>query len=121
LEGTELGFCQAAIRTDYDALEGVELDSSDPDVKYNQPLIEEEVNAPHPAWLAAADGDKDKLRKYARIWFGRTGRDAGMGFYVRSNTAQDELRALVLNSDSYYSYAYGGSNLPNLARFASEK
>jgi len=44
-----------------------------------------------------------------------------MGFYVRQDTAQDELRALVLNYDIDLSSAGGGDNLYNLARFASEK
>ncbi|MBU2561222.1 MAG: hypothetical protein KKD17_02910 [Nanoarchaeota archaeon] len=121
LENIETGFRQPFIGVVYDSLEGVELDSSDPGAKYNQSLTEEEV-CEHPAWIAAAGGDKDKLRKYASIWFSRTGRKTGMGFYVMSDTAQDELRALVLNSDDVNSSAGGTSNLLNLnARFASEK
>lgn len=120
LENIELGFCQVAISADYDVLEGVELDSSDPDVKYNQSLTEAKV-CEHPAWIAAAGGNKDKLKKYARVWFSKTRRKTGMGFYVRSDTVQDELRALVLTSDSSNSSANGLSGLSNSARFASEK
>ncbi|MDP2908789.1 MAG: hypothetical protein Q8N77_03200, partial [Nanoarchaeota archaeon] len=56
---------------------------------------------------------------YADFWFDRTGAKKGMGVYLRSNTSQDELRALVLGSDDYNSYADGYGDLRSLARFVS--
>jgi hypothetical protein len=121
LEDIAPGFNGRFISTKYSGLQGVELDSADPEVKYNQPLTEAEVGE-HPGWIAAAGGDKDKLKKYARIWFGRTGRTTGMEFHVGSETTKDELRALVLGYGSgSISVADGSSNLYDIACFASEK
>ncbi|MDP2909087.1 MAG: hypothetical protein Q8N77_04755, partial [Nanoarchaeota archaeon] len=56
---------------------------------------------------------------YADFWFDRTGAKKGMGVYLRSNTSQDELRALVLNDGDFYSHANGNYDLLGNARFVS--
>ncbi|MDP2908997.1 MAG: hypothetical protein Q8N77_04300, partial [Nanoarchaeota archaeon] len=73
----------------------------------------------HEFWLAAMGGDKEKLVEYVNIWFDKIGANKGMGVYLRSNTSQDELRALVLYDDGNFSDAYGNDDLSDLARFVS--
>lgn len=95
LENINPYFNESFISINYNALQGIELDSSDKNVKYNQYLIKDEV-IEHPGWLAAVNGDKEQLKAYADLWFKKSGMKAGMDFCVRGNTDKDELRALIL-------------------------
>jgi len=113
-------FDKSFMPVDYDSFEGVELDSKDPNVQYNQSLTREEAKA-HKGWLALMNGNKDLLAKYVDTWFDKTGRKEGMGFYVLDNTSEDQLRSAVLDDVNYYSNAYSRNSLFNLARFVSGK
>ena len=103
-------------KTEYESFGGVELCIKD--AKYNTPLTENEV-LEHPAWIAAVNGDKELLGRYARNWFNRTGRQKGMGFYVDESAEKGDLRALVINSDNY-SNASGDNYLNSNARFVRD-
>ena len=91
------------IAIDYDSLTGVELDTKE--AVYNNQLTRNQVEN-HPAWLAVVDGDSHLLKAHTDIVFNTlTQLNAAMSFYVRQDTAQDELRALfvydlVSNSDA---------------------
>lgn len=115
LENIAPDFNKSFILIDYDAEQGVELDSKKG--KYNQPLTREEAKN-HEFWLAVMGGDKGKLARYVDTWFDNTGKEKGMGVYLRSNTSQDELRALVLYDDDNFS-AVGNDYLVGGARFVS--
>ncbi|MBM3199481.1 hypothetical protein FJZ53_00995 [Candidatus Woesearchaeota archaeon] len=108
-------FNQSFIPIDYDAESGVELDSKKG--KYSKLLTKGEAKN-HEFWIAVMNGDKEKLAEYVDLWFGKTKRKEGMGVYLMSNTNSDELRALVLGSDYYDSFAFG-DYLDYDARFAS--
>ncbi|MDP2909115.1 MAG: hypothetical protein Q8N77_04895 [Nanoarchaeota archaeon] len=115
LENIKPDFEQSFIPVDYNVENGIEFDSKKG--KYNQDLTREEAKN-HEFWLAAMGGDKGKLAEYVDIWFGKTKAKKGMSVYLRSNTSQDELWALVLGSGSIDSDAFGGSlNLDYDARF----
>ncbi|MDP2908642.1 MAG: hypothetical protein Q8N77_02435, partial [Nanoarchaeota archaeon] len=64
-------------------------------------------------------GDKEKLAEYVNIWFDKTGKEKSMGVYLRSNTSQNELRALVLYYDNSFSIVTGNGDLLNVVRFLS--
>ena len=100
-------FRRSFLPVNYDDIAGIELDSSNG--KYNQGLTKDEV-LDHPGWLAAV-GDKALLKAYHGIIFKEFKKKKAMGFYVRQNTDEDQLRALfVFNLDSN-SYAFGYNNL----------
>lgn len=101
---------------DYDTEQGLEFDSLNG--KYHQLLTREEAKG-HEFWLAVMDCDKEKLAKYVDIWFDKTGKEKGMGVYLRSNTSQDELRALTLSDDYLSSNAEDYNYLFNNPRFVS--
>ncbi|MDP2909314.1 MAG: hypothetical protein Q8N77_05915 [Nanoarchaeota archaeon] len=117
LENIKPDFNQRVIPIDYDAEQGVEFDSRNG--VYNQGLTREEAKV-HEFWLAAMGGDKKTLVRYVDVWFDKTGKEKGMGVYLRSNTSQDELRVLVLDRGYYGSDACGDSDLlDSSARFLS--
>lgn len=116
LENIKPDFNQSFIPVSYDAKHDIELDSKEDN--YNQPLTREEAKN-HKFWLAVMNGDKEKLAEYVGIWFDKTKIDKGMGVYLKSNTSQDELRALVLGGDYYDSGAVGDDLLDDCARFVS--
>ncbi len=119
LENIASGFNQSFIcfiPVDYDTEQGIELDSKKG--KYGQPLTREEAKN-HEFWLVAMGGDKERLAKYVDIWFDKTGKEKGMGVYLRGNTSQDELRALAFHYDSDSSSASGDDNLDSSAQFVS--
>ncbi|MDP2908305.1 MAG: hypothetical protein Q8N77_00710 [Nanoarchaeota archaeon] len=116
LENIASGFNQSFIPVDYDTEQGIELDSKKG--MYGQLWTREEAKN-HKFWLAAMNGDKGKLADYVDMWFDKTGRKEGMSVYLRSNTSQDELWALVLGSGDYSSGAGGGNVLDGSARFVS--
>jgi len=107
---------------DYESLKAkdgwVELDSSDPNVKYNQDLTRAEAKV-HPAHIAAMGGNSKLWAKYVDLWFDKTKRTKGMGVYVMQNTSEDQLRSVVLHYDYYYFVVYGSYNLYDIARFVS--
>ncbi|MBU1198780.1 MAG: hypothetical protein KKF46_06335 [Nanoarchaeota archaeon] len=113
-------FNESSLPIDYNSFQGVELDSNDPNVKYNQNLTREEAKA-HPAHLAAMNNNKEVWEKMVDIWFDndKTSRKKGMGFYVLQNTPKDQLRSAILSNDDLNSYACGDGSLYNDARFAS--
>ncbi|MDP2909128.1 MAG: hypothetical protein Q8N77_04960 [Nanoarchaeota archaeon] len=117
LENIPQDFNQSFIPVDYDAEQGIELDSSKG--KYGQALTREEAKD-HEFWIAVMGRDKEKLAKCVDIWFDKTEKNKGMGVYLRSNTDKDELRALALYSDDYdYSGACVYDDLGYSARFVS--
>ncbi len=91
LKSIKPNFDKSFMPVDYDSFEGVELDSKDPNVKYNQSLTRKEAKA-HKGWLALMNGNKELLAKYVDTWFNKTCRKEGMGFYVMQDTSEDQLR-----------------------------
>ena len=103
------GFSDLFLPVDYDTIKGIELDSSEG--KYNQGLTKDEI-LDHPAWLLAVEGDAHLLKKHRDIVFAELKNPkTTMGFYVRQNTEEDELRALLVDILSDNSYADGGNYL----------
>jgi len=96
----------------------VEFDSSDKKVKYNQDLTREEAKV-HPAHIAAMGGNSKLWEKCVDLWFDMTGAEKGVGFYVRRNTSEDELRSVVLSDDDYDFDVLGNCDLSYDARFVS--
>ncbi len=115
LENIAKNFDRSFIPVDYNNEHGLELDSTKG--KYNKPLTRKEAKN-HKFWLVAMNGDKEKLAEYVDMWFDKTGEESGMGVYLRSNTSQDELRALVLDDGDVDSDA-GVGDLDNIAQFVS--
>jgi len=99
---------------DYDDSHEKELDSNNG--KYNQ-LLEEGDILGHDGWLAAVEGDVHLLDTYRNIIFNGFKKKRAMGFYVRQNTEQDGLRALLVHDLSSDSDADGGGNLDSLGSF----
>ncbi len=73
----------------------------------------------HEFWLAAMNGDKEKLDRYVDIWFDKTGLEEGMCICLRKGIYQDELRALTLNDDYLNSEASDHNYLFSNPRFVS--
>ncbi|MBU2590381.1 MAG: hypothetical protein KKB39_06490 [Nanoarchaeota archaeon] len=97
----------------YRGINSIELDSSQG--VYNKLLTPEQI-LEHPAWNTAVQ-DKSLLKTYTDLVFKLNSGDERMGFWVRQNTAKDELRALfVVNLDDY-SFANGDYDLDSLAYF----
>ena len=96
----------------YDSINGIELDSSQG--VYNKLLTPEQI-LEHPAWNTVVK-DKSLLKTYRDIVFKLNPGYERMGFWVKQNTAKDELRALFVNLDDNSS-AYGDSNLDDNAYF----
>ena len=88
-------FNEEYLPVDYSKLQGNELDSSKG--TYDKGLTKEQV-IEHESWIAALQGDKSLLKNYAEIVFNVKKGNELMGFYVRSNTGNDELRALCVGS-----------------------
>ncbi|MDP2908791.1 MAG: hypothetical protein Q8N77_03210 [Nanoarchaeota archaeon] len=116
LENITAGFNESFIPINYGAEQGVELDSKKGE--YNRDLTREEVKN-HEFWLTAMGGNKEKLAEYVDIWFEKTGLYKGMGVYLRSNTSQDKLRALVLYDDNDDSSASDNGDLDDSVQFVS--
>jgi len=94
----------------YDDVQRVELDSSNQ--KYNQGLKKDEV-MDHAGWLLAVEADAHLLKTYRDIIFNGFKKEKAMGFYVRQNTEQDELRALFVGGLNDNSNAGGINCLSN--------
>ncbi|MDP2908790.1 MAG: hypothetical protein Q8N77_03205 [Nanoarchaeota archaeon] len=117
LENIPQDFNQGFITINYNTELGIEFDSKKG--KYNKALTREEAKN-HEFWLAAMGNDEGKLVEYVDIWFDKRRVKEGMGVYLRENTSQDELRAVVLNYGDFSSYTNGSSNLGGFARFVSD-
>jgi len=106
------GFGGAYLTIDYDKVVGTELDRKN--AKYEELLTKAEV-LEHPAWLTAVEEDRTLLEKYTQIVFSelkeKYNQDTGMIFWVTSNTAQDQGRALFVYYLVISSGAYGNDNL----------
>lgn len=101
---------------------GIKLNSSGRGKKYNQSLTKQEIEN-HEGWRTAVD-DVALLRNHRDIVFSALAArndgnmpDKAMGFYVRSNTDEDELRALFVSYLYYSSYADGSGILYNIGSF----
>jgi len=115
LENINSGSRRKYITVNYNAEQGVELDIAKG--KYGEYLTRKEAKN-HEFWLAAMNGDKEKLIKYIDMWFDKTGLE-GMGVYLISNTKQNELRSLVLDYGGFNSSAYGRDGLSDDVHFVS--
>lgn len=116
LENIKPDVNQDFIPIDYDAEQGVELDNKKG--KYNKPLTRKEVKN-HKFWLAVMNGDKEKLEKYADIWFDKTKAKEGMGIHLIDIPPKEgEMLALVLCSNSDV-LCY--SRLDSIVRFLGAK
>ena len=111
-------FKEAFLPVNYDFIDSVELDSSD--AKYGTLLTPSQAKS-HPAWLAAVENDNVLLSEYADIVFSllkeKYKRKDGMGFWVRSNTETDELRALWVSNLNFNSVAIGINFLNYIGSF----
>jgi len=101
----------------YTQTSGTELNSTRG--KYNQDLRRAEVME-HPAWRAAVEEDRALLGEAFDVM--RTVKKApadwkGMGFYVWSNHAQDELRPVFVNDLGRGGNASGGNLFCSGGRF----
>ena len=112
------GFNKEFLPIEYDAIVGVELDTTAG--KYDESLTKKEVMN-HKAWLAAVEEDKALLKEYRNIVFDQLktkyDRDIGMGFYFADVGEEDELRALFVNLLNYNSNASGNGSLSNGGSF----
>ena len=106
------------IQIDYNSIDGIELDSND--AQYGALLTPSQAKS-HPAWLAAVEEDTALLSEYADIVFSllkeKYKRKDGMGFWVRSNTETDELRALWVSNLNFNSVAIGINFLNYIGSF----
>lgn len=106
-------FSQLFVTADYGSQQGTELDKNKG--KYNVPLTKTEV-LEHDGWLEAVR-DKSLLKAFRDIVFAERKTNVAMGFYVRGNPQQDQLRALAVYYLDSSSGAYGRLNLVDDARF----
>ena len=107
-------FKQGYIKVDYDAISGVELDKKD--ATYNTLLSPSQIEV-HPAWLAALEDDAHLLKTYRDIVFAERKTDTAMGFWLRNEIVEDQLRALFVYNLYNYSIADGNNNLSNYGSF----
>jgi len=106
------GFNKSYYPINYSKLQGVELDYSQG--IYNSLLTQQQV-LNHPGWNAAVT-DKSLLKNYAGLIF-RLRNGDNMGFWVRQNRSEDELRTLYVSNINYSSIAVGVNNLNYFGRF----
>ena len=104
-------FNERFLPCDYDALDGIELDTGKG--KYNQLLSQDDVLA-HPFWNAAVP-DYPTLETYTNMVFTQKP-GKRMRFWPRGDVTTNELRALVIFNMSNYSYANGNYSLNKDAR-----
>jgi hypothetical protein len=98
------GFNSAFLPVDYDALQGIELDTTN---GIYRALLTKSKVLEHPAWLAAVEDDKVLLKEYADIMFDWKQGDL-MAFWTRDSVTTTELRALCVDDSDYGSVAFGG-------------
>ncbi len=101
-------FTQYFLPVVYSTVNGVQLDSQKG--IYNRPLRKGDI-LKHLGWLASVE-DKHLLKAYRDIVFQelkkRYDKNAGMAFLVKQNTAEDQLRALLVHNLDGNSNAIGG-------------
>ena len=107
-------FNQSYMKINYDSIEGIELDRND--AVYNNLLTPAQIET-HPAWLAAVEGDALLLKTYRDIVFAERKTDTAMGFWLRTDIPEDQLRALFVYNLINYSNACGNYNLDNNGSF----
>ena len=101
----------------YNSISGVELDSSKRGMIYNDYIPYDKIED-HEGWRAALEDDIDLLKALRDItWHERGKPDTLMGFYVRQNTSEDELRALFVGYLDGDSFAYGNNYLNDSGSF----
>ncbi len=110
------GFNKEYIGVNYNSLEGIALKRSQ--AKYNQSLTQSEV-LEHHGWLAAVEEDKNLLQTYNSIVFANMAQSNGtaMGFYLRTQIQENQLRALFVYRSISISNAIGSDYLYNRASF----
>ncbi len=98
----------------YNDIAGIELDRTG--ATYNALLNKTQVET-HPAWLTAVEDDVALLKEYRDIVFAEKKTETAMGFWLRNEIAEVQLRALFVYSLGYYSLASGNKNLLNFGSF----
>jgi len=105
-------FDDAFLTVGYESIEGIKLISEGG--TYNKSLSKRQV-LEHEAWQTTVEEDKSLLKEYCDIVFAqlkeRYNIEKGMGFYVVSETDEDQLRALFVFSLDSNSYASGSGSL----------
>ena len=105
-------FSDGFLAVSYASLDGYELDRSR---HPHGSSLEKSQVIDDPYWLAAVEEDEDLLKEYADIVFSlllkKYDLTKGMGFFLRSWTTTDELRALFVENLFDNSVAYGNNNL----------
>ena len=96
-------FNQKALSLPYQDTEGIELDKSKG--KYDKRLTKTEY-LNHAGWTAAIP-DKALRQAFGNIVFTELKTEKALGFFVRPNTSQDELRSLLVGSINDDSSATG--------------
>lgn len=108
------GFNSLYFPITYNDMTGIELDRTG--ATYNTLLNKNQVET-HPAWLAAVEGDVHLLKTYRDIVFAERKTDTAMGFWLRTDIPEDQLRALFVGNLNYYSFAGGYYGLYNDGSF----
>ncbi len=106
------------MQINYANLQGKGISLKRSQVKYNTSLSESEVIT-HPAWIASVEGDISLLCTYASIVFRHLSRGEGkaMGFCLRNEISEDQLRSLFVYNGDNTSIANGNINLYNYIIF----
>ena len=108
------GFNSGYFPITYNGMVDVELDRTG--ATYNALLTKEQVET-HPAWRAAVEDDVTLLREYRDIVFAEKKTETAMGFWLRSDIPEDQLRALFVFDLSDDSNANGFINLNSYGSF----
>src|SRR3989344_994634 len=101
-------FNQSYIKINYDSLEEIESDRND--AIYNSLLTKKQIEN-HPAGLAALEGDLHLLKTYRDIVFAEKKTETAMGFWLRTEILEDQLRALFVSNLGNNSGAGGDGSL----------
>lgn len=111
-------FTDSFLNVPYASLEGPEIDRSK---HLHSTLLEKSQVIDDPYWLATIEEDQPLLKEYADIVYAQLlekyNRTTGMGFFPRSRTAQDELRALLVHDLGGSSDASGFNGLDYYGSF----
>ena len=119
------GFNEPFLQVDYEAAAGEELDPDDG--TYNTLLTKPQA-LEHPAWILSVGDTNDGrklLKEHAEIVYTELSQRQkkpiedirAMGFWLRRNIIQDQLRALFVDNLGYDSGADGSNGLGDLASF----
>ena len=109
------GFNSLYFPITYNDMAGMELDRTS--ATYNALLNKNQVKT-HPAWRAAVEEDVTLLREYRDIVFAaKDNPETAMGFWLRTDIPEDQLRALFVDYLYSYSNASGNVSLNNIGSF----